>query len=557
MPVTLRFLLSNLLFAACLVSFPGLAKPPPATEAQTLTAAMAGEYALRAGRLDEAADWYLQAARSAEGDAGLAERATRISLMGNDNARVGEALALWRRGASWSPAMGAAQATLALRENRLRSAGRELERLLRDPDPDGWRYVVAALSSGGKDPKAAARVLGSVIDSGAVPGDLQVWLVLGGLAQRLGDVALTERIVGDVIKRFPDEPRVALLRASQLREADKPDQAREVLATLADAETMTPDLRLSIAAEYDALGDSSTAAQVLARGPQNDHLYRLRASLLAKADDKQALAALYAELKEGAASPDPSRRLLLGQAAEFLERHDEALEWYRSVAGGPPREQARLRIAKVLHDLDRDDEAWAALGELQSDASVDDDARRDAYLLEAELRKDAGDLDGELDAYARGLAAYPDEPELLYARGLMWERRDDIPRAEADLRRILVADPENVATLNALGYTLADRTTRYEEALQLIDRARVADPDNPAIIDSHGWVLYRLGRNKEAVAELRRAFALQKDAEIGAHLGEVLWITGHRDEARRYFEEARKLDPDNRSLKRALQKTGA
>jgi Flp pilus assembly protein TadD len=70
-------------------------------------------------------------------------------------------------------------------------------------------------------------------------------------------------------------------------------------------------------------------------------------------------------------------------------------------------------------------------------------------------------------------------------------------------------------------------------------------------------VLYRLGRNDEALAELRRAFALQKDAEIGAHLGEVLWVTGHKDEARRYFEEARKLDPDNRSLKRALEKTGA
>src|SRR3546814_3811752 len=97
----------------------------------------------------------------------------------------------------------------------------------------------------------------------------------------------------------------------------------------------------------------------------------------------------------------------------------------------------------------------------------------------------------------------------------------------------------------------------YEKTLQLIDRARDADPDNPAIIDSHGWVLYQLCRNEEAVAELRRAFAMQNDAEICAHLGEVLWVTGHRDEARKYFEEARKLDPDNRSLKRALQKTGA
>src|SRR3546814_16081358 len=81
------------------------------------------------------------------------------------------------------------------------------------PDPDSWRYAVTALSSGGKDPKAAARVLGEVVDSGAVPDDLQAWLVLGGLAQRLGDAALPEHIVDGVIERFPDEPRVALLRA--------------------------------------------------------------------------------------------------------------------------------------------------------------------------------------------------------------------------------------------------------------------------------------------------------------------------------------------------------
>ena len=146
---------------------------------------------------------------------------------------------------------------------------------------------------------------------------------------------------------------------------------------------------------------------MLARGPQDDQSYRLRASLLAKAEDKTALDKLYDELKQDSASPDPSRRLLLGQTAEFLERHEEALDWYRSVAGGPQRAQARLRIAKVLHDLKRNDDAYADLRALQSDASVDDDARRDGYLLEAELRTEDHDLDGELDAYARGLAAYP------------------------------------------------------------------------------------------------------------------------------------------------------
>ena len=194
--------------------------------------------------------------------------------------------------------------------------------------------------------------------------------------------------------------------------------------------------------------------------------------------------------------------------------------------GGPQRWQARLRAANVLHELERGDEAYAELRELQADAAVDDDARRDAYLLEAELRqKDKDDA-----ARTRRLRPRPGRVSRTMARCCMrarwrWERRDDIARAEADFRKILVAEPDNVAALNALGYTLADRTTRYAEALELIDRARVAEPDNAAIIDSYGWVLYRLGRNDEALVELRRAFALQKDPEIAAHLGEVLWVT--------------------------------
>jgi len=177
--------------------------------------------------------------------------------------------------------------------------------------------------------------------------------------------------------------------------------------------------------------------------------------------------------------------------------------------------------------------------------------------MEAALRhKDSND-GGELDAYERGLAAFPDESEILYARALGWERRDNIARAEADLRKILVAEPDNIAALNALGYTLADRTTRYQEALELINRARTAQPDNAAIVDSYGWVLYRLDRIDDALVELRRAFSLQKDAEIAAHLGEVLWVAGKRDEARKYFDEARKIDPENRALQRAMEKTGA
>ncbi len=522
-----------------------------------LSSTLAGEFALQAGKLDDAARWYLEAARSAEGDAGLAERATRLALLANDDAGAASAIALWRQRAPQALPLHAAEATLSLRHHDAAAALGQLEALLRGKDPNGWRYALSALGSGSKDPQLTSQLLSQLVDAKAIPNSLPAWLAFGGLAQKLDQQALAARFVDEVIARFPGEPRVALLRASQLRVAGRTDEARKVLAGLDNATQNNADLRLAVAAEYDALGDSESAATVLGRGVQDNQSFSLRASLLAKAEDKTALQQLYAQLLRTSGKPDPDRRLLLGQTAEFLKRMDEALAWYRSVPAPPQRWQARLRATNVLHELKRGAAAYGELHALQSDASADEVVRRDAYLLEADLRQKDGDMPGEMDAFAHGLAAFPDDTGLLYARSLSWERRDDIAHAEADLRKVLVAEPDNVAALNALGYTLADRTTRYDEALQLIDRARVAEPDNPAIIDSYGWVLYRLGRTKEALVELQHALLLQKDPEIAAHLGEVLWVTGDKAGARKAFDEARKLEPANRSLQRALQRTGA
>lgn len=558
MPDVLRSLKSRvLMLALALAAGPAMAKEGAAPPLQPLLAA---EFALQAGRLDEAAKGYVDAALATR-DPELAERATRIALVARDDARARRALALWKRVADDDGesriSLGVAEATLALRAGNERAAVRELSTLLASPGDDGWRQALGALAGGAKTPRQAADVLQRLLDQGRLPPVLNAWLAFGGLAQRLDRPQLAERIVAEVVKRFPGDPRVALLRASQLREAGKAAEARAVLEGLREAAATDAELRLALAREYDALGDRATAAAVLARGPQDEQTYALRATLLARAEDTAALTALYDQLARDAERPDPTRRLLLGQVAEFLKRFDDALRWYAGVPGGPQRWVARLRSAHVLHELGRRDEAIDSLRTIQQDASAEDEVRRDAYLLEAALWQEDKEHARELDAFARGLAAFPDEPEILYARALAWERRDDIPRAEADLRRVLVIHPDSVAALNALGYTLADRTTRYREALELIDRARAAEPDNAAIVDSYGWVLYRLGRNEEALVELQRAFALQKDAEIAAHVAEVLWVLGRRDDAMRYFEDARRLDPDSRALARALEKTGA
>ncbi|KWS06984.1 TPR repeat family protein [Lysobacter capsici AZ78] len=529
------------------------AKDPTGASLESL---LSGEFSLQAGKLNDAATAYLKAARAA-GDLALAERATTIAIVAKQDTTASESLALWRKLGGKGPTLNAAEATLALRRGDERDALRQLNNLM-SGDPDtGWRQALGVLTAGSKTPQQAGRMLEKIIDGGQMPPrNLMAWVAFGGLAQRLDQPKLTERIVEEVVKRFPGEPRVALLRVSQLREDGKTEQAQQLLSTLVPLADTDNNLRALIAEQYEGLNDFQNVAAVLARGPQDEQTYALRASYLARAEDKPTLTKLYDELRADAAKPDPARRLLLAQMAEFLERNEEALNWYQGVPGGSQRSIARLRSANVLHKLHRGDEAYASLRAIQSDASAEDETRRDAYILEASLRAEDKSDSGESDAFARGLAAFPDEPEILYARALSWERRDDVARAEADFRRILVAEPDSVAALNALGYTLADRTTRYQEALELIERARTAEPDNSAIIDSYGWVLYRLGRVQEAETELRRALTLQKDAEIASHLAEVLWESGRRDEARKYFEQARKIDPENRSLLRALKKYG-
>src|SRR5690554_164352 len=387
-----------LLAAALLLPATSVAEDPtPRQAGEAVGATMAAEFALRAGKLNEAVRWYLQASQAAGGDAALVERAVQVALVDNDDQLLGQALAEWSRLAPPGLAMRSARANWLLRTGRDRRARRELDALLRDPDPRAWGYAIGAIHGGTRDTEASAKVLGRLVNAGAIPDDLRAWLGFGGLAQRFGDEALSGRIIEEVMQRFPDEPRVALLRAAQAREGGDDEQARQALARIEEQALLSPELRLAIAAQYEELDDLEAAARIMAMGPQEEQSYGMRASLLVRAGADEALQALYDEIEERADAPHPGWRLLLGQLAEHMEHPGQALEWYRSVPGGSQRDIARLRAPRALFDLGRRDEAFAELRELQSDADVDEALRRDSYLMEAEMRREAGDDAGELD----------------------------------------------------------------------------------------------------------------------------------------------------------------
>jgi tetratricopeptide (TPR) repeat protein len=167
------------------------------------------------------------------------------------------------------------------------------------------------------------------------------------------------------------------------------------------------------------------------------------------------------------------------------------------------------------------------------------------YLLESQLLSNQNQLTEALAPLEAGLNRFPESIKLLYTRAMLFTRLDDLPKAEADFKRVLNLEPDNAAALNALGYTLADRTDRLEEAYEYIREAYRLSPDDPAVIDSLGWVEYLRGNHEAALKNLRNAMELMPDHEIAAHLGEVLWATGSQKEARQVWRRGLELHPDS------------
>ncbi len=523
--------------------------PPETALEPVLEPLLAGEFYLQQGDYARAAEQYLVAAQQSS-DPAVAERATAAAMASNTADRIDAAIARWQELAPNAPGLLDARTSQALRAGDDAAVVAALRDRLAAGE-DGWRRALQILS-GSVSADRVTQIIEQLLDDDALPNELTAWLAFAGLAERLGRDALADRVVDGLIERFPDAPRAWLLKAERLRERGDGDAAREAVDRALAAAGEDAGLRMAVAGELSRLGDPSAAAAVLAEGKQDLRSLRARAGFLSAADDKDALARLYTEAQAAARGElDAEWLLLLGQLAEALERHEQALDWYRAVATGAPRDQAQVRIAVVLNARGDFDAAMTQLGTLQADAQIDGEVRRDSFLLEAGLRGEHDGVAQEIAALGRGLDVFEDDPELLYARALAFERADRIDDSEADFRRILESEPDSVAALNALGYTLVDRTDRLEEGLRLIEKAYDQAPDNAAVVDSLGWALYRLGRVDEALPHLQRAVELSPDPEVLAHLAEALWRNDERDAARAALERARAIAPQHRAVLRA------
>ena len=243
----------------------------------------------------------------------------------------------------------------------------------------------------------------------------------------------------------------------------------------------------------------------------------------------------------------------LGRIFERKEQPNQALDWYRLVQVKEYRFDAQLRIAALLGSTDQIKESRKHLDQMRQGSQSQNTLVR-IYMTEGEILSADEQFSEAFEVYDTALKFSPDNIDLLFSRGMMAERIGRIDILEEDINAVLKIQPNNAHALNALGFTLADQTDRYDEAYVLLKRAVELLPDNAAILDSYGWVNYRMGNYDIAIRFLQSALSKYYDNEIAAHLGEVLWVSGNKEAAKRVWQEALKKIPNDPRIQEVIQR---
>jgi tetratricopeptide (TPR) repeat protein len=244
-------------------------------------------------------------------------------------------------------------------------------------------------------------------------------------------------------------------------------------------------------------------------------------------------------------------RFYIGQSYEERKRYRDAMQWYAQVTEGDQFVAAQARYAFLLG---RENTLAEAREYLQNVKVQSDEQRAMLIQAEAQLLREAKNYRESYDLLAGALERQPENPELLYDSALAAEKLDKLEVVETNLRKLIKLKPDHAQAYNALGYTLADRTDRYGEAKQYIEKALALSPEDPFILDSMGWVYYRMGNPAEGLSYLERAYTARPDPEIAAHLGEVLWSKGRQSDAEKVWRSSQKEHPENELLQDTIKR---
>jgi len=530
-----------------------VAKLPP-TDTDVMYHVFSAELLGAQGDYSGAAAAYLKAALASD-DPEIAERATRVALAADEWQMVALASDRWAMLAPDNLDAHQLAAGSRLKEGDYAGAeyqlGKILEMTAGNPG-HGWQ-IVSALLVPADDQSRANKVLDDLLQRFDASSDADACFARSQLAARAGDMDKAEKMADEAIRLAPE--RADLLAWSGRLALGRKDQAA-ALARYRRAWNLD-HANIGIAMAYAELlkrgGDKAGAQAVLAKLPDEPGIRFSRIVLALDLGERETAENLYRGFSDAHYRDTSAAAFQAAQSAELLEHPREAIEWYKKVTGERSL-QAAMRQAFLLASLGEIEEARSVLARARINA--DQQVQADSYQAEAQILQDAGRKEEAMQVLDHALETMPDATAVRYARALLCVDLGKLKLAETDLRQIIAAEPHNAAALNALGYTLADLTQRYDEAEALIHKAYALQPQEPSIIDSMGWIAYRRGRMEEAVRYLNAAWDASGNAEIAAHLGEVLWVTDQHDKAREIWQAGVKAEPDNTVLAKTMQRFG-
>jgi Flp pilus assembly protein TadD len=492
-------------------------------------------------------------------DPRLAQRSAEMALAAKQGGEAMAAIRLWRELAPDSDDAAQYFLGFAVLGDDLTEAEQVFAQRLRNSPPVARGLVMFQMQQfllRAKDKAAAFGLMERVL--APYDGMLEAHLVLAQGAFANNDLARATREAQRALRIKPNSELALLTMAQVTPDADA--VAKLITAFLAkypDArEVRSAYARMLV--EQKKYDQARTQFQLLLKGqPDNAATLYALGIMSMQANDTVTAEGYFKHFvevldKDGGDERDPTKALLiLAQIAEERGDYPGAVAWLEKIDGGDPRLllTVRLKRAQLAARMGDVDGARKQLADIKSEDPAE---LAQVVQTDAQLLRDAGRDADAYKALEDGVLRYPNSPDLLYDFALAAEKVGKLELMETSLRKVMEIAPDNHHAYNALGYSLADRNQRLDEAYTLVEKAMQMAPGDPFIMDSMGWVQYRLGHLKEAETLLRQAYTVRNDAEIAVHLGEVLWAQGDQKGAQKLWREARAKDPKNDALKSTL-----
>ncbi len=524
------------------------------TSEEVMYRVFAGEYLGAEGDLQGAVGEYLEAALASD-DPAIARRATRVAFAAEAWQQATMAADRWALLEPDNVAAHESAAAAMLQVGDYIGAEYQIMRILdlMEDSTEGWLLVSGLLAQSG-DPALADATLEHILDQRESASSGDVFFARSQLALRSGNLRQAFELARKAVEENPKRIEFLTWAGRLALNLKLPETGLEYIRRAWQIDPESHDLALAYADLLARTGDPDGARRVMREMSQTPDVMLSRILFEIAAADREAAAALFEDFEAMEFDDTEEKAYFQAQAAEALDYRRKAIELYGLIETGDRALGAAIRRAELLALEGDMATARRELAELRLEA--DELTIEESWLAEARILREAGDRDQAFRLLDKAVQQLPHSVPILYTRALMAAELGWEDLAERDLRVIFSEQPENAAALNALGYTLADQTERYDEAEALIRQAYILQPNEPSIIDSMGWIAYRQGRLAEAEEFLRRAWRLDRNPEIAAHLGEILWQRGEKEQAVETWREGQAIDSGNPVLLETLERLG-